>query len=481
MKCANIMAIRKTHSKSTRLTTYIKRHPKESIEELLNVAIYQLYGLEIIAKLTRQNKTILADTHKNIDYAYPCFELANTIDEIPAKTSKEVARQAATLIKKYTDFQENVKIESLNGYVNFTLSNDYIAQAAYFTAHWLQKPQGRLPKKMTARFLISGPAAGHKTNKHPAELTYRLLRSMYKIAGYSVESRYILTDTSETAAETLTMHIALERGEIKKSSSKPHAFLRIKQKNLKIAQLERSIKHELSGLTPLTGNKQLAKILSLKKKELLNDLQEYTKNYKIKAKPELETNLRKPVNSWVEKFALSSKIGSVIHDPSSQAVYLELKTSLPVSLRSARGILFRNAYLLYLTDWLLQRARKLKGSQDPVILLVPRKFHQLLYAYSDMLIPNSAYNNVICLDPEQIYRIFSSDGHMSKALEDIFKLVAHRLGSAIGTQAHLTLHKRQLLLQLIDFPLDFNDLLKQIRPLELIALLNAIETTAAKI
>lgn len=118
---------------STRPSFYPQEYIIPVIERYINLE----WSLVYKPRLVRQERTTLVGSLKYIDYAIPCFELANQLRLSPTV----VARRLAELVNTdddATSFSTKFKVESVDGYLNFQLSNEYLQQLKDKTVEWLK-------------------------------------------------------------------------------------------------------------------------------------------------------------------------------------------------------------------------------------------------------------------------------------------------------------------------------------------------------
>ncbi|MDB5182405.1 MAG: hypothetical protein JWO47_189 [Candidatus Saccharibacteria bacterium] len=447
--------------KKPKKTQPLSQHPREFIEELLNIVIYQLYGIEYSAVVAHPAKTVAAKTAHKIDYVFTSFELANGMDQSPIKVSDEIATQIIRWIeKKKPNSLQDIKLESVNGYVNFELSEKYLSEAAYYVAHWLQRPQDRQKKSKRMRILVEGPVLGEDPETKPVNETFSFVRELYGAAGYSVLSKYLMSDASEDAAKKSAPGL-MESNNFR-LMPKGHNPV------VESAQFERRVRKLLNGQVAAKSDEALAqRILKLQKNYLERCIKELKKSNLNPEDLVAESALTKKVHEWLDTTA--KKRDHIIFSTSNQSAYYHIPVGPMASLRTANGSLFRAAYLLYSLDTVLSHE---SSRHDLLVAIVPKKYHQLLYGHADLLGANISYKTFICIDPEFVYTTLPLRRKSLGALSIASQKIAHGLASALHKNVHNG-EARSSLVGLVDFPVELNELASHVRLLEVFALITS--------
>ncbi len=431
----------------------LSRHPREYLGEVASLVLYQLYGLDKNVEVTRQEKELRISGHGQIDYVLTCFEIANVLGQSPVKVAESVAAGIAKWIaQKNPPMQDKFKVQAVNGYVNFELSDEYISEAAYFVAHWLQKPQNRIAKNRNALVLTQGPILGDHPNAEYANQTLRFVLELYAGAGCKVKDSYIISDASELAASRVST-LLMGGGSSKK------------ELDIEATKRRRSIRNAVAGIST--------------EAELMNEVQKLREDFfretekhvgdTLYSKTDItsESKIASKVNEWLDKSV--KKQGHILSDGRSKAVYYHINLGPLAALRSASGLLFEAAYLLYGLENMLEESRPAK---DILVAIVPQKHHQLLYSHADMIVAGLSYKTFICIDAAQAQADMPKANGSEGLLSATYKEIAHILAGAVIHKAHTT-ESRAKLLALIDFPVELNSLAMQVRLLEVVSLVAA--------
>ena len=352
------MKLHRQSKKAVANKQFLLRHPREHLEEKLNGVLYQLFGIVEAQKLNRQQKEI--NNGGDIDYTFRCFELANSMNQEANELAAAIGKHLKIAIQDEPKLSENVKITILNGYINFKLSDEFLAEAAYYVAHWLQKPSSRGTKKKTANLLVLGPTLGFMHKEHRAIKVYKYISDIYMVHGCAIKTQFLISDSSERAAFGITKLLIKAKHKHQGKS----VFYK--------SRLQQSIRLFMAGVTA-----EHSEEFFIKKEtdSWLKQLQKTLNKAQVKTKSISESDITDRTQNWIS--AQKSK-NPIVHDKNSLSAFCHFTGNPPVPLRTSRGALLTGAYLLYLEDKSLQKLRK-TNPNEPLVIIAPQKFHEFFY------------------------------------------------------------------------------------------------------
>ncbi len=337
--------------------------PSDAIHASVKLAIKELYGKTWDPRVVRQNKKLNVGTLLNIDYAVPCFELARSVGEPSSITAKKIKK---CLSDKESN-TESLQIESVGGFVNFELSNDYLISSVRNACRQYTKNEVSNYKGLTNFVIFEPKIISTAPRQEITAIAYKYLDQLHRLFGYEMESKFLLSDYS---AETLDY--MLSKKQLKTKSKSPSE--------------KKTFNHELfeqqSTINALNILRNRLLKYNLPKVDQARSRYDYV----------LESSITLKTHSFLDGLT-SRSTPNIVKDDANKAVYLVIgNDALP--LRSSRGLLFRAAYYLYLVDYTIQSIR----DYDSLVLIAPQNLH----LFARMLIKNSKskkHQNIIFFDP----------------------------------------------------------------------------------
>ncbi len=357
----------------------------------------------------------------------------------------------------------DLNCEAVSGYVNFELAPDYLAETIRHAAEWLARPRGAArDQQRTAHFLIGGPVIGAEVSSE-AE-AYGFISEVYGLIGYRCETRLLLADASEEAAELIAAHLKYRPQQPDLTGHLVAILRKERLGDVGLAALERAVRGVLSGLPDQAspGTRRAARRL---RGNFVAKQRRTLMHSGINVVMETESRLRAKVQRWLDKSAHhdTERVG-IIANPLTRGVYYRISAETFVSLRTATGILRRDAYLLYALHRLLGGARDV--SSEPLLALIPESYHALCTAYAEQCLPDSV-GLFLCADPRDIQANLAGQEDRPVSLAELFAQIAHALLWALEAGRTEDPEVRTRLLYLLDIPADLEHLVVQFHPLEL--------------
>lgn len=341
-------------------------YPVATIASIVQVAIKQCYGLDWNPRVVRQAKKLAVGSLKHIDYAVPCFELTRQVDEPTLQIVDRLVIEVRSLLAQDVRLSEALKVEAVGGFVNFELSYDYLTEVVGMAADWFVRPEFLEPKHHNTFISIEPHLVSRAPRQEVTNVAYAYIDALHTLLKYSMDGHFLLSDFSY---ET-TQHISRTRG-----------FKAGKKENGLYIHNHELLSHESTR----------GEIEKLRKRWTRLHTPQKTKAhwpYITHAESEMTTS----VHAYLEDLPQTKSGEGIIKDEANKAVYF-IKTDKAIPLRSANGLLYRTAFILYLVNEQL-----MASSHDAhIVVLSPQRLHSFIYEFSLLLVDQS--RKIICFDP----------------------------------------------------------------------------------
>lgn len=348
---------------------------QSSIDELFPVvkiagvteqAIKRCFAIDWRPRVVRQNKQPNAGSLKHVDYAIPCFELARQLGE----STPDVAERLAVCIRDSLALGSGVdavdiKVEAVAGFVNFELSTAYLRAAIKNARDWFHVPEFiGLPQKHN--FVVIEPRlVARAPRQQVTTLAYTYLDRLHELLRYPLQGHFLLSDFSHETLDHLTQ----------KRTYRP-----LKKTDGRFVQ-----NHEL-----LTDERMTASLEQLRTWWTRHHLPQTSRSY-APYEVYTESELADGIHHFLDQLQTSTTQEGIIRDEANKAVYF-IHGDQAVPLRSANGLLFRAASVLYVINETLAKHQP----DEKIVALVSQKMHPLIYAFAGSIDVHTA---VTCFDP----------------------------------------------------------------------------------
>jgi hypothetical protein len=421
----------------------IKTRKQEFPSTLINTAIgqiaFEIYGKRWIPRAVRLRGNVGTSKLEHIDYAVPCFELAQQIKREPDRVSNRI--HSLLITDKYRTIvpQEKFKIESVNGYVNFQLTNEYIDSLLDMTTQWFAKPNaiGLIAK---TNLLVLAPNFIPENSTRTTDLSVHLLDSLFNILDTKPTIEYLLNDKSENYVNYLVNYI-----------DNTNLLGRPKLNPLNRAKTYKEVKSYLFNKDDKNSSvkKAIFELRTSRLKERKNTLKALGFNeYKTVS----ESSLYNFVGDLFNKLAKESNSLKLVFDPKNPAVFYN-DPSYPAPLRSITGTIYHLGYIYYLVYSIVTDQTNGKGLAH--VIIAPQKIHSYIYEFAEELSKNyKRKNKLVCFDPQVSRADIDEINRSIKSLKGHFNNLSEQL---LFSKARLqNKNTRKDILGLLDFPLELS-------------------------
>ncbi len=366
-------------------------YPQVLIGSVLSSTLQKLYGVQFDLRMVRQNRKKKVGTLDFIDYAIPCFELARELNISPEVIAKRLAESVSSS-KDESDVGQYIRdsyIEAVDGYLNFQLSDNYLAKLISQAAQWFSLPQLITASVRPQAMLVIGPTISETVQ--PYDTMYQALfcaDAMYKLLGKEVPKYCLLRDYSEDTLDILTGLL-----EAIDNSKLPGVY-----PNSRTFEFTRQTKSFMTKSGENPENEKVTKLYGEKRNDWLKL---HKKSLSFLDQPEnrvlFESSLAYQVNGFIDELS-DNRLKGIIHDAETGAVYYITPGNEALALRSAGGLLYSFAYLLFALEAILGVIEEKRNGE--VLIIVPQKLHPIIYQYFAMLKEyKSLSSTIICFDP----------------------------------------------------------------------------------
>jgi hypothetical protein len=397
------------------------RYPRQNIQRVVASVFDKAYGQVWDPRVVRQTKQLKLGSLEHIDYAVPCFEMSQVLKQSPAAISEKLAHEITA------NNIGNFKVEAVGGYLNFQISNHYLAEALTVAEAWFKEPWGLSGQKQSTDFLIVGPTLGiESTLPTLSRVAHGYIHDVYDTLEQEAPLVQLVGDSSAEVVDGLVKLLSQEA---------TPASLR---------QLRRS-----SLLTNQNAQKEL--------KQLKDSFLEDSENTMFKdGTLVMESELDQEAQDFfatVAPLAEGVNAGVVKDDDSGAAYYLQEDKAW--SLRSSSGLLYKLAYVLYMIKKLTTASQA--DAQSSLIVMASQRLHPVIYSFAFTNLGPEASSRIVCFDPAvshaDITEITQHNMDTSELLDMIFKNLAD-LPKNDGFKFPEV--ERMAILGLIDFLIELN-------------------------
>jgi hypothetical protein len=423
--------------------------PQSAIRSAITKVVDKTYKMEWTPRAVRQQRSIKIGSLDYIDYAVPCFELANTLELSAQEVAETIAKalQSNTRLRSTTGLK-HARIEAIGGYINFQLSDEFISKATISAEHWIQAPENNAELSMVALvdkcFVISPYQLG--SAKHDiTSAAYKYLSYIYKLQGKKLSAVCLVDDYAEHTIASLTESIYQASGQHDGVQPKLHM------------QAMREAKQLLSQ--PISGPHPVDKRVAHAIKEAYKTWQAEWNSVSMptfndEADVILESTIAAQVHNFIDDYTGDSD--NFIKDGRTKGAYLQVG-EIAVVLRSSEGALFRAAYILY--TYKMQLAELVQNQNTRLIVLAPHELHPLLAAYGSA--QDGLAKRVALLDPKIMRATLLEIEDKLDSFEVHHDSLVQKLHS-VNPQVLADTKNRQAFLSLIDLPLELVELTSQL-------------------
>jgi len=161
---------------------------KEEVSEQLGKIIERIYGLKVEIKLEKPRGIA--------DLAFPCFSLAKSIKKNPVEIAKEIAENMEK--GRWID-----KVEALNGYVNFFINMEKMAEETIKAIREMGNEYGKLDNK-GVKVIVEHTSANPNGPLHVGRARNPIIGDtiarILKFGGYDVVTQYYVDDMGKQVA-----------------------------------------------------------------------------------------------------------------------------------------------------------------------------------------------------------------------------------------------------------------------------------------
>lgn len=423
-------------------------YPQILISSVLSTALQKLYGVQSELRVVRQKRERKVGTLNFIDYAIPCFDLAKVLNSNPGVVAKRLADSISggKNVPDVGQYIRNSYIEAIDGYLNFQLSDNYVAELVRQAARWFNSPRLITASAKPQALLVIGPTISEAAQTY--DTTYRALSyagAMYKSLGKEVPRYCLVRDYSEDALNMLAELLKATNN----SNSEAHSHAS------RAVEFTRQAKSFLAKQEKSPENEKATKLFREKRNDWL----------KLHKKPlsfldqhedrvVLESSLVYQVNDFINELSYK-RLRGVIHDTETGAAYYITPDNEALALRSAGGFLYSFAYLLFALGDMLGEIEKKRNGE--ILVIVSQKLHPVIYQYFAMLKEyKSLSSTIICFDPAVSQAdIVEISRNIPKIKEHITTLSTVLNDTKASDLNHYKTRKQ--VLSLIDLPLEFSN------------------------
>ncbi len=436
-------------------------HPKFIIQHVISSAVRRIYQYNWTPRVVRQKARVVLESKLTfLDYAVPCFELAQIINKpVDEVTASIISDLNYTLnLEPNSDFFKYLKFEGINGYINFELEKTYITNAILYSLAWLQKPV-LLYDVPATDILTFGYGIALNAELETVKQTLAVLSELKSAVVNLADIHYLISDRSEMAlTELLAIYL----------SQKPAGKSQVEGVNPANNDVldQRQLKNIISvdQASDVLGNPKLFIDQMFKRNPLMYQIAE-TRHLILS----FESQLYGRVNEFLDHSISSClKDQYVVYDEASKAIYYTNEQNI-VSLRSASGYIFSSAFYLYLLS-------SLKNSPAKQLLIIaPQNTHAGLREWFDIL-QFKSLKSLTVFDPKASTADLEELNKNFENIMPLFNKIMVKLEVA-QSQNLLNAGFRQNILAIIDFPLDLNNYLAELQLPALFDLMNQIGQT----
>jgi hypothetical protein len=358
--------------------------PSHLIELFVKNLSSELYGLSWSPHVVCQQKQYSFSEMGDIDYAVPCFELSTKLGKSPDIVTRELTKYAEDDPRDhFNEIGDYFKLEALNGYLNFQLTESYLTESLANSSKWFAKPNSLGQKLSPPLCLViyANELAGKEFDAEAYAVYYA--SELWNLFDISPEITSVISNNSEKVATKLTSLVV--DAQVQESSSIYGSTYMNANRGVR-AYLSGDDSHNLSDEVK-DGHSQYTNELS--SIILPGDILKQTLK---------ESDLVKRVDSFLNSLKDSeTKVEHLVIDEASKATYV-VSGEQAVALRSSTGFIFSDGYLAYVVNEIL---RKSLSTNSPVILYAPQRVHPYLRLIVDFVSSRNSFSSpVVYFDPK---------------------------------------------------------------------------------
>lgn len=412
-------------------TLHSSQSPHNQIKSMLFELVTNIYGIDWVPRVVRQHKRLNVGTLDFIDYAVPCYELAQKLNTDPKDLALDIEHRLRQL--NASEF----KAEAIEGYVNFQLSESVFQEMRARSIEWYSSPHlGGLSGLHKVNFAVVGLNITSQPDLGTTDRARAYLQQIYKEVGISTKSKFLVGDYSNEMIDPL--------------------FELLENDGMDRLSLYRSIRSFLSKPDSLKSGSSVSRVHKemLRNWIAMNEVDTHSEDDLI-----FESNLSTEAHSFLDDYE-SSESFEMLKDEASLAVYyVGEHDTLP--LRSASGILYTPAFILYL----LSKEIHELDQNDALVVVGSHRLSLLISTYIKSLVNNfDSRKTVIYFDPRVSKADITELYAKAPNVKDFLKVAVGCL-RLVQDDDLRDGSKRQAVLSLLDLPIEINDfILRQSLP-----------------
>lgn len=426
---------------STQKTYRIPRYadlPQNAIKMAVGTVIKSLYGQIWSPRAVRQLRTIKAGTLDYVDYAVPCFEIAQVLQKSPQMVALEIVQELnKPNILSNDNILSDAKFEVINGYINICLSEVSIQWAVRAARNWYRHPGMHLKPRPKDIFLIIGPRLEYDLESGITDISLSYIDQLYGLLHKRHQASYLVSDFSELMVDYLTGAATADQDG--------------KLSGIEYSRVNKAVRAYLSHKDSKSYvHKVFTKSLSQWKRKRIKSLKNLTFcTHDIIYESELNAS----VSDFLDMPAAYLLLRNIVQDEGSKAVYYEDGSTI-LPLRSASGLVHSTAYMLYQLE--IMSLRMQKSPSNTLIVFAPNKLHLLIHSYTRLTLKQTnAVERLICFDPTVSQADIRKISTSITSFESHFDTIVMKL-NAVSPCWYSTQSKRHALLALIDMPTELS-------------------------
>lgn len=406
--------------------------PQPTIHTAVECAVKRKYHVEWEPHVVRQHRTLKNSSLDFIDYAVPCFELAKIVGSDPSTVAAEVLNQ----IKSDDNSLLGYKTETISGYVNFQVPYEALNRALERTIDWFDKPYLLEDIRHQFKFLVSGPTIGNEFDFALTRQASHYISELYSLIGAKYSITNLVCDISEEAAQKLSANWLGAMG----INASDGALEQMRFRRAFEAYLVQKVDDD--GVNKITMLLNEAHASFRGSDFAASDINKWDDVF--------ESDLAPAVQVFLDDEANQDRNPALIRDAVSSALYYSKGDSV-IALRSARGVLYKSAFIIYtLADWL-----KETNEYTQISLIAPSKNELVIKDF----IQNSLHQNtLVYFDPRVSQADIQEIAPSFESLKSHFQTIAQTLKEMPAENTRKPL-LRQSVVSLVDTPVIANELI----------------------
>ncbi|MEM2715791.1 MAG: arginine--tRNA ligase, partial [Candidatus Thermoplasmatota archaeon] len=287
--------------------TYEKFH--EEVKNKLKEAIKKIYKIEVEIKIEKQ---------KVGDASFACFSLAKIIKKNPVEVAEEISKSIeGDLIRK---------VEAINGYINFYIDENKVAEETINLIDEMKDNFGSFEKngiKVIVEHTSANPNGPLHVGRARNPIIGDTIARLLKFGGYDVITQYYVDDMGKQVA---ILFWGAKNLKIEKENKKmDHIFVEYYKKAFEMMEKDEKVKDEINEIVRKCerGDKKILKEIKEVYEKVLDGIKESLENINIRIDEFVEES-RFVIDGSVEK--LIEEISSLEYIKEEEnALYLDLK------------------------------------------------------------------------------------------------------------------------------------------------------------